>query len=48
MDGGREPGFHERGLEHFLAARLTRLSPGEVCIDVAKLPQKFPESAAKF
>src|SRR5262249_3224477 len=25
LDGGRAPGFHEKGLEHFLAARLTGL-----------------------
>jgi len=35
LDGGRARGFHEKGLEHFLAARLTGLHDGEVCIDVA-------------
>ena len=43
MDGGREPGFHQKGLEHFLGAELLGLCPGDVGIDVASQHSPAPE-----
>lgn len=43
MDGGRAPGFHEKGLEHFLAAGLLGLAQGHVCIDVASQHSPAPD-----
>src|SRR5262249_21671490 len=48
LDGGRAPGFHEKALEHFLAARLTRLRAGEVCIDVASQNSPVPDLYARL
>ena len=41
--GGRAPGFHEKGLEHFLALELLRLGPGDVYVDVASQNSPVPE-----
>jgi len=48
MDGGRAAGFHEKGLEHFLAARLSGLRRGETCIDVASQNSPVPELYARL
>ena len=48
MDGGRAAGFHEKGLEHFLAARLSGLRRGEVCIDVASQNSPVPDVYARL
>ena len=43
LDGGRAPGFPEKGLEHFVAAGLLGLRAGQVCIDVASQHSPAPE-----
>src|SRR5262245_2212877 len=47
LDGGRAHGFHEKGLEHFLAADLAGLRPGKVCIDVASQLSPAPDIYAR-
>lgn len=43
LDGGRDRTFHEKGLEHFLAAGLLGLGGGDVCIDVASQHSPAPD-----
>jgi SAM-dependent methyltransferase len=43
LDGGRAPGFTEKGLEHFVAAGLLGLRAGQVCIDVASQNSPAPD-----
>ena len=43
LDGGRAPSFHEKGLEHFLAAELLGLAPGQVCLDIASRHSPAPD-----
>jgi len=41
--GGTGPGFAEKSLEHYLAARVLRLSRDDVYVDVASLASPAPE-----
>jgi SAM-dependent methyltransferase len=43
LDGGRAPGFPQKGLEHFVAAGLLELRAGQVCIDVASQNSPAPD-----
>jgi SAM-dependent methyltransferase len=48
MDGGRATGFHQKGLEHFLAVELVGLRTGQICIDVASQHSPAPEIYARL
>jgi SAM-dependent methyltransferase len=48
LDGGRDRTFHEKGLEHFLAAGLLGLGPGQVCIDIASQNSPAPDIYARL
>ena len=48
LDGGRAPGFHQKGLEHFLGAALLGLEAGQVCLDVASQHSPAPEIYARL
>jgi SAM-dependent methyltransferase len=40
--GGQDEGFHEKALEHYLAARLMGLDPGDTYVDVASFDSPTP------
>jgi SAM-dependent methyltransferase len=41
--GGKAPNFAEKSLEHYVAAQLLALSPGDVYVDVANAHSPVPE-----
>ena len=42
LGGGRDPRFHEKTLEHYLAAKILDLDPGDVYVDVANYESPTP------